>query len=157
MARGRTASAPTQPTETEHKQPSSSSNGQQELRHYLNAADPVVDAPAIGPKMAKLLKPIGIQTVDDLLRADADQVAEQLQHRSTSAETVHQWQEQARLVCCIPQIRGHDAQILVACDITDPEKLGRMKPSQLLSIVDPFADTKEGKRIIRGGQKPDLE
>ena len=96
------------------------------LKFYLELASPVVDAPSIGPSMATKLEAHGILTVDQLLAADAEHLADKLDHRRIDAETIVAWQEQARLVCRIPNLRGHDAQLLVACDITSPEALSRM-------------------------------
>ena len=59
-------------------------------------------------------------------------------------------------MCQVPELRGHDAQILVACGITTPEDLAAKKPASLLAIVEPFSRTKEGERIIRNGKIPDL-
>ena len=53
--------------------------------------------------------------------------------------------------------RGHDSQLLVACGITEPETLATMQPQALYEIIGPFAETKEGQKIIRNGKKPDLE
>lgn len=59
-------------------------------------------------------------------------------------------------MCAIPNLRGHDAQILVACGIEKPAELAGMNPQALLDIVLPFSETKEGARILRNGKKPDL-
>ena len=69
---------------------------------------------------------------------------------------IEAWQNQAELVCRIPNLRGHDAQILVACGITEPEMLNDMSADDLFSIVQPFTETKQGIKIIRSGKKPDL-
>ena len=60
------------------------------------------------------------------------------------------------MACRIPQIRGHDAQILVACNLTDPDEVAKMSPDDLWATVKPFVKTTEGKRIVRGGKAPDL-
>ena len=96
-------------------------------------------------------------TVDDLLNANSTSVAERLNNRRITPETIEQWQAQARLVCQVPELRGHDAQILVACGVTEPEQLSTKRRVDLFGIVGPFADTTEGERIVRGGRKPDLE
>ena len=57
---------------------------------------------------------------------------------------------------CIRDSRGHDAQILVACDVKDPQTLAAMNPNDLFALVLPFTQTSEGERIIRSGKKPDL-
>jgi hypothetical protein len=60
-------------------------------------------------------------------------------------------------MCQIPELRGHDAQILVACGITAPEVLAAQQPSELYSRVEPFSRSAEGERLIRNGSKPDLK
>ncbi len=126
-------------------------------RHYLNRSDDVEEAPSIGPKTAERLEAIGIKSVNDLLEADAEQVARRMKHRRVKADTVRQWQQQTTLCCCIPELRGHDSQILVACGITDPETLAEMPPDDLWQVVEPFVETIEGKRIIRNGTTPDFQ
>ena len=84
-------------------------------------------------------------------------MADQINYKRMTADVIRQWQHHARLVCRVPNLRGHDAQLLVACGITDPEELATKQPKNLFNIVGPFAETKEGLKIIRNGKKPDLE
>jgi hypothetical protein len=70
---------------------------------------------------------------------------------------IRAWQDQARLVCRIPNLRGHDAQILVACGVTTPEALCRMDPTALLAQASAFSSSTQGQRVLRGSQAPDLE
>lgn len=128
----------------------------QDWRFYLEIESPVVDAPSIGPKTASRLNKVGIQTVNDLIEADAEALAAELENKRITAETIVAWQHQAQLVCRIPQIRGHDAQILVACGFTQPEEVASMKPAELLEFVEPFSESSEGQRILRDGKAPDL-
>lgn len=128
-----------------------------ELRFYLQQDAPVVDAPSIGERMEERLQAIGVYTIQDLLDGDPEQIAEQLDHRRVDADTVLQWQQQTTMVCCIPMLRGHDAQLLVAADIVTPEDLAAWDAEELFQIIDPIARSKEGKRILRGGNLPDLE
>jgi len=60
-------------------------------------------------------------------------------------------------MCRVPQLRGHDAQILVACQLTTPEQIAAMTADDLFSTVQPFCETRQGERIIRSGRKPDME
>ena len=136
---------------------SRTSTGSRELRFYLNKSDPVVDAPTIGPKMAERLQKIGIVTVDDLLQARPADVATQMDYSKVDAAEVKIWQQQANLACRIPQMRGHDAQILVACGIADPTKLAAMDADTLWGTIQPFTKTAECKRIIRNGKAPDRD
>ena len=127
------------------------------LKWYLHRNDPLVDAPSIGPKTAKRFKKIGIKTVDDFLKADPGEMADRLDTKHIKEETIIEWQQQAKLICRIPQIRGHDSQILVAVGKTKPKEIAEMNPPDLLAIVEPFIETSAGSRIIRSGKKPDLE
>lgn len=133
------------------------SDSERELRFYLQRDSPVVDAPSIGARMAERLNGIGIYTVEDLLQADPETVAAELAHRRVDADTVLQWQLQSTLVCRVPMLRGHDAQLLVAAEVTTPEELADQDAEELLGIIDPIAKSSEGKRIVRGGKLPDFE
>lgn len=126
------------------------------MRFFLSRTSEVEKAPSIGPRTAQMMEAIGVRTVEDLLSMAPDRLAEKLNHRRITASIIHQWQAQSRLMCQIPELRGHDAQILVACHISTPEGLAAQKPAELYALVEPFSQTKEGERIIRTGRKPDL-
>lgn len=145
----------TEPTEDEHgvSEIAEQSGG---LRFFLSRTSNIEKAPSIGPRTAQLLEAIGIRTVEDLMSMTAERISEKLNLRRMTPQVIQQWQHQSRLVCQIPELRGHDAQILVACGVTTPEELAAKNPSSLLNIVEPFSHTKEGERIIRSGRKPDL-
>lgn len=136
--------------------PSSSSSESNSPRFHLSRSSPVVDAPSIGPKTAGRFQKIGVKTVDDLLECNPEDAAARIGKRHITADTIREWQAQARLCCRIPEIRGHDAQILVACGIDEPETLATSDPKQLLQRITPFCRTSAGKRIIRSGKAPDL-
>ena len=127
------------------------------LKFYLKRDAPVEDAPSIGPRTAEHLSKVRIVTVKDLLDADSEAAADELNHRRIKPKTIRDWQNQALMVCRIPELRGHDAQVLVACDVTTPEELAGYRPNDLFAIVAPFVATAEGERIIRNGKKPNLE
>jgi hypothetical protein len=126
------------------------------MRFFLSRTSEVEKAPSIGPRTAKMMESIGVRTIEDLLSMAPDRLAEKLSHRRITPSVIQQWQAQSRLMCQIPELRGHDAQILVACRITTPESLASAKPTELFAVVEPFSRTKEGERIIRNGRKPDL-
>jgi hypothetical protein len=123
---------------------------------HLELNSPVVDAPAIGAAMTNHLDRVGIATVGDLLAMNADKLASELALPRVTGATVRAWQEQSRLVCRIPNLRGHDAQILVACGIKTPESLSQMDASALLAQVTAFANSAQGQRVLRGSQVPDI-
>ena len=140
-----------------HSANSKDESAGRELRFFLNRSSDIDAAPSIGPKTAQRLSRVDIYTVDDLLNADAEAVATKLDNRRITADTIRQWQNQSRLICQVPELRGHDVQILVACGVTEPEQLAAKRPVDLMALVGPFSDTSEGERIVRGGSKPDLE
>lgn len=125
-------------------------------RFYLETDSPVVDAPSIGPKMAERLAKIGILTVSDFLNRPAQWIADKLSDSKLSAETLQTWQAQSSLMCQVPGLRGHDAQLLVACEITTPEQLRGYSPERLLAVVGPLAESREGQRMLRSSNAPDL-
>ena len=126
------------------------------MKFYLDVNDPVVDAPSIGLKTAQKLNEIDIYTVRDLLDLEASTLAARLGDRRIGEETITQWQFQAQLVCCIPNLRSHDSQILVACGIEEPATLSSLDASTFFEQVKGLVDSKKGQRIIRNSKKPDL-
>lgn len=129
----------------------------QEPEYSLHRKDPVVDAPTIGPSLAKKLEAFGIHTVDDLLHASADSVATQLNMARVSRNTVQEWQHQAALCCDVVALRGQDAQLLVAADVTDASQIAQHTADSLHQKLADFANTKVGKRWLRGAPAPTLD
>ena len=127
------------------------------LRFHLRSSSPVVDAPTIGPKIAGRLEQVGIVTVGDLLLAEPAALSAKLKQRHMTEETVRTWQHEATLVCRIPELRGHDAQLFVAAGITDPEQLWAHTPEKLFELLTPVIDSPAGKRILRNQSPPNLE
>ena len=111
----------------------------------------------IGPKTAKRLQKVGITTVQQLIACDAEEVAKQLGTRYIDAELVEEWQSQAELVCSVPNLRGHDAQVLVACGYEEASDIAEATADELLAEATEFANSREGKRILRSSAPPDLD
>jgi hypothetical protein len=126
------------------------------LRFYLELTSPVADAPSIGPKTAHRLRKVQVRTVADLLRLNPEQASAKIGTRHITPQVLRDWQDQARLVCRIPQLRGHDAQVLVACGYTEPEQLAAARDRDVFARVEPFCSTSDGQRILRSSQPPDL-
>jgi nucleotidyltransferase/DNA polymerase involved in DNA repair len=131
-------------------------SGSTKLRFHLDRDSDVEAAPSIGPKMAEHLAKIRIITVGDLLDHDADLIADQLDHKRVNTDTVKLWQRQAEWVCRVPELRGHDAQLLVASGYDTVEDLQGVDAQEVFEAVQEIVDTKEGRRILRGGTEPDL-
>ena len=125
--------SPNSSNTAERKRPESdSADAKQKLKFHLSRKAPIVDAPSIGPKTARRLQAIGVKTVDDLFRLNPEKAAMQIGRSYINSETIGRWQAEAKLACLIPNIRGHDAQILVGCELTDPEEIGLFDADELL-------------------------
>ena len=74
-----------------------------------------------------------------------------------SSATVRDWQDQAKLQCEIPHLRGHDAQFLVACGYRTVEQVEAASPETVLVDIQAFLMTAEGERLLRVGNEPDLD
>lgn len=127
------------------------------VRFYLELDNDVVDAPSIGPKTTKRLNAIGIETVGDLIDANAEDATDLLDQSWITLDVFQEWQAQSVLMLRVPGLRGHDAQLLVAVGIHRPEELTSITAEQLLDDVLNFADTSKGKRIVCGSTVPTLK
>ncbi len=128
-----------------------------ENKFYLTIDDDIEAAPSIGPKTAARLEEIGITTVRDLLEADASSVAELLDVRHVSEQTVLDWQDQAKLVMSVSRLRGTHAQLLVGAGYRHAVDVGAADPADLTSAILRFAQTRDGQRILRDGNSPQIE
>lgn len=126
-------------------------------RHYLKEAAPIVDAPSIGPKTAARFNAIGMTTVDDFLSADPETTSSKLAVRHISPDVIREWQAQSRLMVEVPGLRGHDAQLLVAANVSTPDQLRDSNAAELLDAVTAITSTPLGKSILRDGTAPDLD
>lgn len=128
--------------------------GSSQWKFHLDVDSPVVDAPAIGPKMAAKLEAIGIHTVGGLLGAKADAIATRLAEKSVTEQLVAEWQRQAMMVCRVPNLRGHDAQLIVGTGLQTAEELANQNLATYFEKVVQFASSKAGLRILRGTEVP---
>ena len=124
---------------------------------HLELGNAVEDAPTIGAKMAEKLSAIQVTTVGDLLAADPTEVAEALSEKGVTSATVETWQNQAMLVCRIPNLRGQDAQLLVAAGYSSAEHVAATDADHLHEAIQGVARSKQGQRFLRGGNPPDRE
>ena len=126
-------------------------------RRYLHFDSPIVDAPSIGPKTASRFQQIQVHKVHDLLTTDAFTLCDKLKTRWITTDLLIAWQQQAELMCSVPGLRGHDAQLLQGGGVENYLDLADSSVDDLLALVSEFAQSSEGQRIIRSGKQPDWE
>ena len=100
---------------------------------------------------------IGIKTVADFLNANVEDASQKMGLKHLDPKTLREWQAQTRLAIRIPNLRGHDAQILVGVGLKEPEQIARADVDELSQKVEAFCATSEGDRILRSGPKPDAD
>jgi predicted flap endonuclease-1-like 5' DNA nuclease len=126
-------------------------------RTYLALGDAVERAPAIGAKTAARLASAGIETVADLLAAEAGALAARLDVGHISAAVVRDWQDQARLMMAVPGLRGTHSQLIVGAGYRTARALAAAEASALSAAILRFVGTREGQRVLRDGSPPDLD
>lgn len=134
-----------------------SPDGAPETRSYLRASDDLEAAPSIGPKIAERFAAIDIHTVEDFLKQNPEHLADQLDDPHFDAETLLEWQDQAKLVMAVPGLRGTHAQLLVGAGYKTAQAVAEADPIALSAGVLKFATTSAGKRVLREGRPPDIE
>jgi hypothetical protein len=126
-------------------------------RFHLTPDHDVVDGPSIGPKTAERLRPHGIATVRDLLKADPEALSVLVNARHITPEAIAGWQDQARLMCSVPGLRGTHAQLLVGAGYHSAGAIADAEPDKLCADVLAFAATAAGQRLLRNGDPPNIE
>lgn len=129
----------------------------QGARARLTIEAPVEDAPSIGAKTASRLSAVGIRTIKDLLEASPDGAAAQIKVKHINASLIRDWQSQAELACTIPNLTSSGAQLLVATGVRDADDLAGADAETLLAMIEEYAQTGEGQRILREGAPPKRE
>ncbi|MEO0607349.1 MAG: DUF4332 domain-containing protein [Pseudomonadota bacterium] len=118
----------------------------------LTLDSPVVDAPSIGPKTAARLGKVQIETIGELLAADAEATATALNVRYIKPATLRDWQDQTRLMVEAPGLRVLDSQILVGAGIRSVNDLAEASATTVLKAATSFLDTPKGARVLWGGE-----
>jgi hypothetical protein len=126
-------------------------------RIYLTTEADIVDAPSIGPKSTLRFNEVGIDTVGDFLKAHPIALAARLEMSGVTAEVLTAWQDQARMVCTIPGLRGTHAQLLVGAGFATADAVAAAEPDTLCAAVLRYATGAEGQRVLRDGTPPDIE
>jgi hypothetical protein len=142
-----TVEATTEKTDTAPAEPVKEADGSR-----LTLTSPVVDAPSIGPKTAKRLKPLGIETIGDLLSADPAETVKTLDVRYITLRTFYEWQDQTRLMIEVPGLRVLDSQILVGAGVRSAEALSKASAATVFRAATNFLNTPNGSRVLWGAE-----
>ncbi len=116
----------------------------------------LVDAPSIGPKTAKRFQDIGVFTVGQFLASSPENLVERLATRWITAQLLSEWQDQARLVCEVPDLNGYQSQLLVAVDCRNAASLADGSADDLHKRIAEFCRTKAAAGVLRGSVPPSL-
>ena len=123
-------------------------------RKQRTRASPVVDAPAIGQKIAARLDAIGVKTIGDLLDADPQTIAAMMAQRWLTANTVTDWKAMAQLAIDVQAVGEQDAQILIGAGVRDKSALAQLDARALQDQLETFIASDDGKRLMRGSAGP---
>ena len=124
--------------------------------HYLlREVDELSKVPGLGGKSAKRLGSVRIRTVADLLAADPSELSSSISAKYIDADLIRTWQDQARLMCDVPELIGVAAQLLIALDYRTVRDLAGCDPRKLFDELDRFSRTGEGLHLL--GNHPPLE
>jgi hypothetical protein len=122
----------------------------------ITPTSPLAALPSIAPKLLPRIESLGVTTVEDLLKANADDLAACL-HPDATAADVSEWQDEARLCCEVTILSPAEAQLLAACGVSGSEDLAALSPVELWELVIPVAESPDGKRVLKGRPAPGLD
>ena len=114
---------------------------------FLSRTGAIADFPVLGNDTAKIFGELKIAAVEDLLAADADEVAALLSRPDLTAEAVRLWQTHMSLMCFVPGVSLNDAQVLAANEVGSPEALFSVDVRLLSESIDQFLATERGRRF----------
>ncbi len=94
-----------------------------------------------------------IRTVDDLVRADAGDVADSLGQADITTSVVEMWQTHLVLLCFVPDLSLDEAQLLTGANVWDLEQLGGMDEEVLYDAIRAYLDSPQGNRHRTSGRQ----
>jgi hypothetical protein len=122
--------------------------------YTLKGTSPIVEAPSIGPKMARRFQGMGVRTVSDLLALSPATAAVLLDVRNVSAPDIADWQVQAMLACTVPDLIHREAQAVVACGVRSVEELAQSDAKELADAMREWVKGPDGASAWGRGAAP---
>ncbi|MBA3483936.1 MAG: DUF4332 domain-containing protein, partial [Pirellulales bacterium] len=115
--------------------------------YFLTLGASIDDFPVLGNDTAKIFAGLGIHTVEHLLLAYSQFVADELKRPGISAQTVRLWQSHMSLMCFVPGVSLNDAQVLAANEVNSPEALVNADGRLVAVEIDKFLKSDRGRRF----------
>jgi hypothetical protein len=128
--------------------------GAEDEIYTLKGTSPIVEAPSIGPKMARRFQGMGVRTVSDLLALSPATAAVLLDVRNVSAPDIADWQVQAMLACTVPDLIHREAQVVVGCGVRSVEELAQSDAKELADAMREWAKGPDGASAWGRGAAP---
>lgn len=119
---------------------------------YLTENSTFGDFPVLGAETSITFDRINIYSIQDLLAADAETIAQQLARDGITTSTVRLWQIHMSLMCHVPNLTLDDAQVLAANGIDSPAELFDADIDALLVSIEGFLRSERGRRFQRSGR-----
>jgi hypothetical protein len=107
----------------------------------------LAEFPVLGRDTGEIFSRIDIYNVGQMLRADAQQIARDLNLPQVTPETVGLWQTHMELMCGVPGLSLNDAQVLTACGIHSSRQLRDTDPEHLQTQMQQFLQSARGARF----------
>lgn len=118
---------------------------QRDEPYWLRPHDSIGDLPSLGSQMTRRLVALQVLNIHDLVELDAEQTSMPLESLQISASTLRDWQAEARLLTCVPNLTGKAAQLLVALGILSPTELSQASAEDVLQKAERL---KAGQREV---------
>ncbi len=129
------------------------------IKPKIYPADPVIKAPEIGLKTARVLQSAGITTINDLLNLPIREIQERLAKvgKRVYRATIYKWKIETKLMMEIPTLRIRDVKYLYEIRIRSRKDLLKYTPEELMKRIEAFLNTREGQALAKHYDPPTLE
>ncbi len=115
--------------------------------YFLALQAGMADFPVLGNDTAAVFARLGVHTVEDLLLADAADMAGRLKRPRVTVNVVRLWQGHMSLMCFVPGVSLNDAQVLAANEIVSPDALYTIDVRLLADSIRQFIGTPRGRQF----------
>ncbi|MCO6046549.1 DUF4332 domain-containing protein [Aeoliella sp. ICT_H6.2] len=112
----------------------------------LDLQDSIGRFRVLGDDTSALFAEIGIDTLADLLAADAEQVSHSLDRTGISAEVVDLWQTHVAMMVYVPNLSLGEVQLLTGGGIQNLAQLAEADADELYAAIDQYLETPRGVR-----------